>query len=341
MHSTEATARKRIETPRQTEATFSDQRTRLPSWARPSPWAPGSSPVRISPSHQLLLAPGWGGGWLEPACGGAEDKASIQIADGNRETLCPPHGPHLFPSGVWRSSWALDLGLPGLILPRKGSSERCPTLEFFKGVGEKHRGALFPPPGTSRQRPTPGSRPLLVVHLAGKGQDGTTLNWDSGTRSAERSCLRKRSWGTGKRSRNGTPRDCTGLAETHVRMWESGRVFHSTRKKPGLAAWPHSLLSVSDSGPGASKAPRFRRASSSSRSWANSAFAMVTLVPQKEVCYQEASRLSGTPRLALKGCGREAGSRGKGRASVMRYPSPRGRTERSAFPRQGRRKVSG
>ncbi|XP_040321821.1 uncharacterized protein LOC121023786 [Herpailurus yagouaroundi] len=181
MHSTEATERKRIETPRQTEATlfcswnhpgkpslcpkpaavlpvfagrratsqafspprlhcgFSDQRTRLPSSTRPSPWAPGSSPVGLSPSHPFLRAPGWG---LEPACGGAEDKASIQIADGNREALCPPHGPHLFPSGVWRSSWALELGLPGLILLRKGSSERCPTLEFFKGVGEKHRGAF-------------------------------------------------------------------------------------------------------------------------------------------------------------------------------------------------------
>ncbi|XP_053058898.1 uncharacterized protein LOC106971216 isoform X3 [Acinonyx jubatus] len=119
--------------PPRLHCSFSDQRTRLPSSTRPSPWAPGSSPVGISPSHQFLRAPGWG---LEPACGGAEDKASIQIADGNREALCPPHGPHLFPSGVWRSSWALELGLPGLILLRKGSSESTGVL--FPHLLEHH-----------------------------------------------------------------------------------------------------------------------------------------------------------------------------------------------------------
>lgn len=42
-------------------------------------------------------------------------------------------------------------GPPGLILLRKGSSERRPTLEFFKGVGEKVQARR----GPQEHSPTP------------------------------------------------------------------------------------------------------------------------------------------------------------------------------------------
>ncbi|XP_077615926.1 uncharacterized protein LOC144227981 isoform X2 [Crocuta crocuta] len=109
-----------------------DDRTLLSSSGRPSPWAPASSPVRISP-YQFLLAPGQGS---KPACGVLGVKQASRLLM-ELETLCPPHGPRLFPAGT--------RALP-----------------------------LSPPPGISRQRPRPGSH-LLRVHLAGTGWKNTEL----------------------------------------------------------------------------------------------------------------------------------------------------------------------